>query len=221
MNDLMDADPAAADLAARQAAARLRVRIEDLDADAKALLFSEARTHNGWLDRPVDKKTLIELYDLIKWAPTSANAQPARYVFLTSAAGKTRLKPHLSTGNVDKTMTAPVTVIIAHDLAFFDDMATNFPMKDMSGRYRNDPAAADMMALRNGTIQGAFLMLAARAVGLDVGAMSGFDHEGVDREFFEGTTLRSNFLCNLGYGDPSKLFRRLPRYDFDAACQII
>lgn len=152
MNDLMDADPAAADLAARQAAARLRVRIEDLDADAKALLFSEARTHNGWLDRPVDKKTLIELYDLIKWAPTSANAQPARYVFLTSAAGKTRLKPHLSTGNVDKTMTAPVTVIIAHDLAFFDDMATNFPMKDMSGRYRNDPAAADMMALRNGTI---------------------------------------------------------------------
>lgn len=221
MNDRMDTDQAALDRAAQQAASDLKERIAHADADTNALLFTEARTHNGWLDKPVDEATLEKLYDLVKWAPTSANAQPARYVFLTSKAGKARLKPHLSAGNVEKAMSAPVTVIVAHDLAFFDDMAKNFPMKDMSGRYRGDPAAAGLMALRNGTIQGTFLMLAARAVGLDVGAMSGFDHEGVDREFFEGTTLRSNFLCNLGYGDPSKLFRRLPRYGFEEACQVV
>lgn len=221
MNDMMDADPATADMAAQHAAASLRARIGRADADTNALLFTEARTHNGWLDKPVDAAMLAELYELVKWAPTSTNAQPARYVFLTSEAGKIRLKPHLSPGNLEKTMTAPVTVIVAHDLTFFDDMARNFPMKDMSGNYRSNPAAAEMMALRNGTIQGTFLMLAARAVGLDVGAMSGFDNEGVDREFFRDTALRSNFLCNLGYGNPDKLFRRLPRYDFDQACQII
>lgn len=221
MDDHLDIDTAAADAAAREAATRLKDRVSSIDADAKALLFKEARTHNGWLDKPIDKATLLELYELIKWAPTSANAQPARYVFLTSEAGKRRLKPHLSSGNIEKTSTAPVTVIIAHDLAFFDDMAKNFPMKDMSGRYRNDHDAAALMALRNGTIQGTYLMLAARSIGLDVGAMSGFDHDGLDREFFDGTTLRSNFLCNIGYGDPSKLFRRLPRYDFHEACQII
>lgn len=221
MNDRMDTDLAAADSAAQQAAADLKERISLTDEETLALLFTEARTHNGWLDKPVGEDVLLQLYDLIKWAPTSANAQPARYVFLTSKAGKARLRPHLSSGNVDKTASAPVTVIIAHDLAFFDDMAKNFPMKDMSGRYRSDPVAAELMALRNGTIQGAFLMLAARALGLDVGAMSGFDHEGVDREFFEGTQLRSNFLCNLGYGDPSKLYRRLPRYEFSEACQIL
>jgi 3-hydroxypropanoate dehydrogenase len=217
----MDADTAAADLAAQKAVAALKERTGPVDADTRALLFTEARTPNGWLDRPVDKATLLTLYELVKWAPTSANAQPARYVFLTSAAGKARLKPHLSEGNIEKTTTASVTVIVAHDLAFHDDLAKNFPMKDLSGRFRRDPAAAELMALRNGTIQGSFLMLAARALGLDVGAMSGFDQEGVDREFFAGTTLRSNFLCNLGYGNPAKLFRRLPRYDFDEACQII
>lgn len=221
MNDKMDIDQAAADLAAQQAAAALKAEIGSLDENACALLFIEARTQNGWLDKPVETKTLARLYELVKWAPTSGNAQPARYVFLVSDAGKARLKPHLSAGNVDKTMAASVTAIIAHDLAFFEDMAKNFPMKDMSGRYRDNPAAAQLMALRNGTIQGAFLMLAARAIGLDVGAMSGFDHEGVDREFFDGTSFRSNFLCNLGYGDPTKLFRRLPRYGFDEACQVI
>lgn len=221
MNDLLDADNIAADKAAREGAASLKQRIDAVDDDTKALLFKEARTHNGWLDKPVDKKTIEDLYELVKWTPTSANAQPARYIFLTSEAGKARLKPHLSPGNIEKTATAPVTVIIAHDLAFFEDMAKNFPMKDMSSRYRSDPEAATLMALRNGTIQGTFLMLAARTLGLDVGAMSGFDHDGVDREFFAGTTLRSNFLCNLGYGDPSKLFRRLPRYKFDEACRII
>jgi len=221
LNDRTDIDLAAADSAAQQAAAALKKRISRIDEEALALLFTEARTHNGWLDKPIDKATLQKLYELIKWAPTSANAQPARYVFVTSKAGKARLKPHLSSGNVKKTATAPVTVIIAYDLAFFDDMTKNFPMKDMSGRYRSDPEAATLMALRNSTIQGSFLMLAARALGLDVGAMSGFDHEGVDREFFDGTTLRSNFLCNLGYGDPTKLYRRLPRYSFDEACEMI
>lgn len=219
MNDLLtDAD---ADKAAQEAAAGLRVRVEALEGDALSLLFTEARTHNGWLDRPVTQETLEQLFALVRWTPTSANAQPARFVFLTSKAAKARLKPHLSEGNIQKTHEAPVTVIIAHDLAFFKDMAKNFPMKDMSGPYRNNPEAAKLMALRNGTIQGAFLMLAARALGLDTGAMSGFDHEGVDREFFEGTTLRSNFLCNLGYGDPSKLYRRLPRYDFHEACKVL
>jgi 3-hydroxypropanoate dehydrogenase len=217
----MDADPAAADLAAQKAVAALKERTGPVDADTRALLFTEARTPNGWLDRPVDKATLLTLYELVKWAPTSANAQPARYVFLTSAAGKARLKPHLSEGNIEKTTTAPVTVIVAHDLAFHDDLAKNFPMKDLSGRFRRDPAAAELMALRNGTIQGSFLMLAARALGLDVGAMSGFDQEGVDREFFAGSTLRSDVLCDLGYGNPAELVRRLPRDDFDDACQII
>ncbi len=221
MNDIAESAQDNADQAARLAVIDLKERIGRVDADACALLFTEARTHNGWLDKPVDEKTLSDLYALVRWAPTSANAQPARYVFLTSEAGKTRLKPHLSPGNIDKTMTAPVTVIVAHDLTFFNDMPKNFPMKDMSARYREDPVAATMMALRNGTIQGTFLMLAARAIGLDVGAMSGFDHDGVDREFFEGTSLRSNFLCNLGYGDPDKLFRRLPRYDFEEACQVL
>ena len=221
MNDKIAVDQADADLTAQRAVSALKTRIDPLDEDAFALLFTEARTHNGWLDKPVATETLHRLYELVKWAPTSCNAQPARYVFLTSEAGKARLKPHLSSGNVDKTVAAPVTVIIAYDLAFFNDMARNFPMKDMSGRYRDDPAAAQVMALRNSTIQGTFLMLAARAVGLDVGAMSGFDHEGVDREFFEGTSFRSNFLCNLGYGDPAKLYQRLPRYDFDEACQVI
>ena len=221
MNDKIAVDQADADLTAQRAVSALKTRIDPLDEAAFALLFTEARTHNGWLDKPVETEMLNQLYELAKWAPTSCNAQPARYVFLTSEAGKARLKPHLSSGNVDKTVAAPVTVIIAYDFAFFNDMARNFPMKDMSGRYRDDPAAAQVMALRNSTIQGTFLMLAARAVGLDVGAMSGFDHEGVDREFFEGTSFRSNFLCNLGYGDPAKLYQRLPRYDFDEACQVI
>ena len=221
MNDRLDADTAAADAAAREDAARLKERIDGIDADGMALLFSEARTHYGWLDRPVDDAMLVKLYQLVKWAPTSANAQPARYVFIRSEAGRARLKPYLSPGNIEKTITAPATVIVAHDLAFFEDMAKNFPMKDMSGTYRSNPDAAGLMALRNGTIQGTFLILAARALGLDVGVMSGFDHDGVDREFFEGTTLRSNFLCNLGYGDTSKLYRRLPRYTFEEACRIV
>lgn len=221
MNDMINIDPLLADEAAQQSAADLKARIACLDDDGQALLFTEARTHNGWLDKPIEVETLNHLFELVKWAPTSANAQPARYIFLSSSAGKTRLKPHLSTGNIEKTMTAPVTAIVAHDLSFFEDMVKNFPMKDMSGHYRNDPAAAERMALRNSTIQGTFLMLAARAIGLDIGAISGFDHDGVDREFFEGTSYRSNFLCNLGYGDPKKLYRRLPRYTFDDACQVI
>lgn len=216
VNDVTDAD-----IAAQRRAAALKARIAETDTDTLALLFTEARNQNGWLETPVDEQTLRTLFDVVRWAPTSANAQPARYVFLTSQAGKTRLKPYLSPGNIDKTMSAPVTVIIAYDLAFFDDMSKNFPMKDMSGRYRSDPVAAETMAFRNGTLQGAFLMLAARAIGLDVGAMSGFDNDGVDREFFADTTLRSNFLCNLGYGDPAKLFRRLPRYAFDDVCSVL
>lgn len=216
MNDMSDAD-----LAARKAADGLKQRIERADPATIALLFTEARTQNGWLPKPIEPELLRQLYDITKWAPTSANAQPARYVFITSEAGKARLKPHLSPGNIEKTTTAAAIVIIGYDLAFFEDMPKNFPMKDMSGRYRSDPAAALDMAFRNGTLQGAFLMLAARALGLDVGAMSGFDRGGVDREFFADTTVRSNFLCNLGYGDTAKLYRRLPRYAFDEVCRIV
>ncbi|MGI9434647.1 MAG: malonic semialdehyde reductase, partial [Geminicoccaceae bacterium] len=167
MLDITDAD-----IAAQRGAAALKERVARADPESLALLFTEARNQNGWLDKPVDDRTLHDLYDLVKWAPTSANAQPARYVFLTSKAGKTRLKPHVSPGNVDKTVSAPVTVIVAYDLEFFQDLSKNFPMKDMSSRYRTDPVAAETMAFRNSTLQGAFLMLAARAVGLDIGAMS-------------------------------------------------
>lgn len=195
-------------------------RLSDASLDT---LFRTARTRNGWRDEPVGEELLRELYDLLKWGPTSANTCPARFVFVRSAAAKERLKPYLMEGNAEKTMSAPCCVIVAYDTQFYELMPKLFPSR--SEHYRsmfgnNPPLAADLVQ-RNSTLQGAYLMIAARALGLDVGAMSGFDRAGVDREFFPDGRWKSNFLCNIGYGSEHNLFPRNPRLDFDDACRLL
>jgi 3-hydroxypropanoate dehydrogenase len=191
-----------------------------LDAAALDQLFREARTHNKWQDKPVPEETLRALYDLLKWGPTSANSSPARFAFLISDGSKAKLKDALSPGNIEKTMTAPVTVIVAHDPKFFDQLPKLFPHADARSWFAGNWSLADTTAMRNGTLQGAYLMVAARALGLDVGAMSGFDNMKIDDQYFSETGWKSNFLVNLGYGDPEGLFARSPRLDFDEACRI-
>ena len=187
------------------------------------IIFRQARSHSNWLDQPVSEVTLQALWDLAKMGPTSANCSPLRVVFLRSPEAKERLKPHLMPGNVDKTMSAPVCAILAHDLAFYESLPRLFPHTDARSWFAGEEkkAHADTTAFRNGSLQGGYFILAARALGLDCGPMSGFDNEGVDRTFFEGTTVKSNFLCNLGYGDTEQLFPRSPRFDFDEACQLL
>lgn len=195
-----------------------------IDDRALDVLFRQARTANGFLDRPVPDALLREAFDLMKMAPTSANSQPARFVFLRSAAAKERLRPALSAGNLAKTMSAPVTVIIAHDTMFHEHMPRVFPHDQTAKSWfdgEEKKASRGLAAFRNGTLQGAYFILAARAVGLDCGPMSGFDNAVLDAEFFPDGRFRSNFLCNLGYGDPSKLFARSPRFDFDEVCQVL
>jgi 3-hydroxypropanoate dehydrogenase len=193
---------------------------ETLAQPALEQLFLAARTQNKWLDRPVAEEKLRELYDLLKMGPTSANCSPARFVFVRTPEGKAKLKQALSPGNYDKTMTAPVTVIVAHDLQFYDKLPTLFPHADARSWFAGNPSLSDTTAMRNGTLQGGYLMLAARAVGLDVGAMSGFDNAKVDELFFAGQPWKSNFLVNLGYGDASGLFPRSPRLAFEEACRF-
>ena len=183
--------------------------------------FRQARTFSAWQPKPVSERTLHELADLVKMGPTSANCSPARFIFITTAAGRERLRPHLAPANVDKTMTAPVTVIIGHDLEFYERLPQLFPHADAKSWYvGKDEMIADA-AFRNGTLQGGYLIIAARMLGLDCGPMSGFDQAGVDTEFFGDTRIKSNFLVNLGYGSSEKLFPRSPRLSFDAFCQII
>ncbi len=184
-------------------------------------LFHTARTHNVWLDKDVPDALLHELVDLLKLGPTSANSSPARVLFVKSRAAKERLKPHLSEGNRDKTMKAPVCAIIGYDLTFHHHLPKLFPHTNVRSWFEGKDAKIFETAFRNGTLQGAYLIMAARALGLDCGPMSGFDNEGVDREFFSGTSIRSNFLCSLGYGDASKLFPRSPRFDFDELARIV
>lgn len=193
-----------------------------LDNGALDVIFRQARTHNGWQPKPVSDETLHQLYELMKWGPTSANCSPARILFLRSKEAKERLKPALSSGNRDKTMAAPVTAIVAYDLKFYDLLPRLFP-HDQTARnwFTSDENVARATAFRNGTLQGAYMIIAARAVGLDCGPMSGFDNAKVDAEFFPGQDVKSNFLCNLGYGDPSKLFNRLPRLGFEEACKVL
>ena len=189
--------------------------------EALDLIFREARTRNGWEERPVTETLIQAVYDLMKFGSTSANCSPARFVFVASKEGKERLKPHLLEGNVAKTMTAPVCVIIGHDLAFYEKLPELFPHTDAKSWFVGNDELIEETAFRNGTLQGAYLMIAARALGLDCGPMSGFDKAGVDDEFFKGTTVKSNFLCNLGYGTDKDLFPRSPRLPFDDACQIV
>jgi 3-hydroxypropanoate dehydrogenase len=207
-----------------------RVNNETLDT-----LFRKARTYTAWLPKPVPDELLRELYEIVELGPTSANSCPARFVFLRSAAAKERLRPALAAGNVEKTMKAPVTVIIAYDLKFYEKLPKLFPhnpaMRDI---FANNPQLIEETAKRNSSLQGAYLILAARALGLDCGPMSGFDNAKVDEEFFAAGKcepcgqeffpaghVKSNFLCNLGYGDPSTLYPRSPRLDFNEACSLM
>jgi 3-hydroxypropanoate dehydrogenase len=193
-----------------------------LDDPALDLLFREARTVSAWLDRPVTDAQLRALYDLAKWPPTSANSNPARFWFLRTPEAKERLRPALSRSNVDKVMTAPVTVIVAYDLAFTDKMDKLSPHStSMRDLFLSAPDFALTTAKRNSTLQGGYLILAARALGLDCGPLSGFNNDKVDAEFFASTTLRSNFLCNLGYGDRTRVRPRAPRLEFEEACTVL
>jgi 3-hydroxypropanoate dehydrogenase len=191
-----------------------------LDAAALDRLFRAARTQNKWQDRPLPDAKLEELYELLKWGPTSANSSPARFVFVRTAEGKAKLKEALSAGNIEKTMTAPVTVIVAHDPKFYELLPKLFPHADARSWFVGNEALALATAYRNGTLQGGYLMLAARALGIDSGAMSGFDNAKVDAAFFADSGWKSNFLINLGYGDPAGVFERLPRLSFDEACRL-
>jgi 3-hydroxypropanoate dehydrogenase len=184
-------------------------------------IFRTARTHNLWTAEPVSDATLHAVYELMRWGPTSANCCPARILFLRSAAGKQRLAPALSQGNLAKTMAAPVTAVVAYDLDFADKVPRLFPHKPEAKLWFADATVASVTAMRNGSLQGAYFIIAARALGLDTGPMSGFDNAKVDAEFFPGGRIKSNFLCNLGYGDPAGVFARSPRLDFDEACTIL
>ena len=191
-----------------------------LDDQALDQLFRAARTQNKWQDRPVPDGKLQELYELLKWGPTSANSSPARFVFVRTSEGKAKLKEALSAGNTEKTMNAPVTAIVCYDSYFYDKLGQLFPHADAKPWFTSSPEFAEKTAFRNGSLQGAYLMLAARAIGLDVGAMSGFDNAKVDELFLFGTGWKSNFLVNLGYGDPTGLFPRSPRLSFDEAARL-
>ena len=184
-------------------------------------IYREARTHNAWRDQDVPDALLQAIVDLLKLGPTSANCSPARFLFVKSREAKERLKPHLSEGNRDKTMKAPVCTIIGYDLDFYVHLPKLFPHTDAKSWFEGKKEKIAETAFRNGTLQGAYLIMAARALGLDCGPMSGFDNQGVDREFFAGTQVKSNFLCNLAYGDPTGLFPRSPRFSFDEMARII
>lgn len=193
-----------------------------ISAPALDQLFRQARTQNGWLPQAVGDDQLHRIYELMKLAPTSANCSPARMLFLRTAEAKERLRPALNPGNVDKVMTAPVVAVVAYDTLFYDLLPQLFPhnpgMRDL---FASKPALAEATAFRNSSLQGAYLMLAARSIGLDVGPMSGFDADRLNAIFFADGRYRANFLCNLGYGDTSKLFPRSPRLSFEQACQLL
>jgi 3-hydroxypropanoate dehydrogenase len=193
------------------------VSSDDLD-----IIFRKARTHNVWLDKPVEDALLKQVYDLAKMGPTSANMCPLRIVFVKSREAKERLRPALDAGNVDKTMAAPVTAILGMDVRFYEQLPKLFPHADAKAWFKPLPDnVLEYIALRNSSLQGAYFMLAARVLGLDCGPMSGFDNAKVDATFFAGTTVKSNFLCNLGHGDASKLYPRSPRLTFEEACKFV
>jgi 3-hydroxypropanoate dehydrogenase len=192
-----------------------------LDQASLNTLFVHARTHTAWQDKPVTDATLHAIYELMKWGPTSANSSPARIVFVTSAAAKAKLIDCVDSGNVEKVRSAPVTAIVAMDMRFFDKLPQLFPHADARSWFVGNDALIASTAFRNSSLQGAYLMLAARAVGLDAGPMSGFNAEKLNASFFAGTEWKANFLCNLGYGDTQKLHPRQPRLPFDEACNIV
>src|SRR5260221_6078452 len=199
-----------------------RFTMFQLNDESLDLIFRKARTHSAWLNKPVDDALLKQVYDLAKMGPTSANMCPLRIVFVRSREAKEKLRPALDAGNVDKTMRAPVTAILGMDVRFYEQLPKLFPHADARAWFKDLPQnVLEYIALRNSSLQGAYFMLAARSLGLDCGPMSGFNNEKVDEAFFSGTTVKSNFLCNLGHRDASKLFPRSPRLTFDDACKVV
>ena len=193
-----------------------------MNSDGLDLIFRKARTHSAWRDKSVDDDLLRQVYELARTGPTSANMCPMRVVFVKTSQAKERLKPALDAGNVAKTMAAPVTAIVGMDTHFYEQLPKLFPHADAKSWFKDLPEhVLEYIALRNSSLQGAYFMLAARALGLDCGPMSGFDNAKVDAEFFAGSTVKSNFLCNLGYGDPAKLHPRSPRLDFEESCKLV
>jgi 3-hydroxypropanoate dehydrogenase len=191
-----------------------------LSSDALAQLFTAARTQNGYLPTPVSDDTLRQLYDLVKFGPTAANSGPARFQFVRSAEGKQKLLGCVSAGNVAKVTQAPVTVLVGMDLEFHEQLPKLFPHADARSWFAGKPQAIHDSAFRNSSLQGGYLILAARALGLDCGPMSGFDAAKMDAAFWAGTAVKTNFICTLGHGDPAKVFDRLPRLSFDDACKL-
>lgn len=194
---------------------------QPLDSAALAQLFTEARTHNAWKDIPVSNATLRAVAELSKWGPTAVNATPARFVFVRSPEAKARLAPHLSEGNRAKSLAAPATVIVGYDTEFYNQLPKLFPHADVRPLFEGKPEAIKETGFRNSSLQAAYFILAARALGLDTGPMSGFNNAGVDEEFFPDGKIKSNLLINIGYGDPAGLFGRLPRLEFEEYASII
>ena len=209
------------DLAAQASLRQLKKDIQTAEPATLRLLLTEARTINTWTNQEVSVETLKEIYEIMKMGPTSANNCPARLIFLKSSDAKERLRKALKPNNIDKTMNAPITTIIGYDIDFWKHAEKTFPQNPATQQaFKNNPSGSQIAAFRNGSLQGAYFIIASRALGLDCGPMSGFDNALVDEEFFAGTTFRSNFLCNLGYGDVSGTFKRLPRHEFDEVCKI-
>lgn len=219
----MPAEASLEDLRAKaQADVReMRSTLRTLNDTEIELILTKARSHYAWTDQPVSDEVLHRIFEITKMGPTSMNTCPARFIFVRSDAAKERVTKSLKPANVPKVMGAPVTAIIAYDLDFWTELPRLFPHEDRRPHFQGKPEHAENTAFRNGTLQGAYFMIAARALGLDVGAISGFDNAVIDAEFFAGTTLRSNFLCNLGYADETALFQRLPRFDFGDVCEIL
>ena len=189
--------------------------------EALEQIFTEARTHSGWLAKPVGDELLRQVYDLMKWGPTSANSSPARIVFVKSKEAKDKLLPCMAPGNVEKTMKAPASAILAMDMEFYEKLPKLFPHAPARAWFAGNGPLIEATAFRNASLQGAYFIIAARSLGLDCGPMSGFDNAKVDAAFFQGTSWKSNFVCNIGYGDSSTLYPRSPRLDFDEACKIV
>ena len=218
MNALTVNSLAAARAEAQAAFRKLKSQLSRLDDASIDVILRDARSHYAWKDLPVSDDLLREIFEITIAGPTSMNCCPARFIFVKSDAGKERLAKALKAKNIEKMKTAPVTAIIAHDLEFWRELPFLFPHEDRRPHFEGKPEHAATTAFRNGTLQGGYFMIAARALGLDVGAMSGFSNEIVDQEFFAGTSVKSNFLCNIGYADESALFHKLPRFSFDQVC---
>ncbi len=197
------------------------VKTRSLPEEALEQIFTKARTNSGWLPEPISDDLLRQIYDLMKWGPTSANTSPARIVFVKSKEAKEKLLACMAEGNVEKTKTAPVSAIIAQDMEFYEKLPKLFPHADARSWFAGNQPLIESTAFRNSSLQGAYFMIAARSLGLDCGPMSGFDNAKVDAAFFQGTSWKSNFICNIGYGDSSKLDPRSPRLDFNEACRIL